>query len=280
MTIHDIEEVKNPTGTIFKPIKEKQNIYVPDIVNQNISRRNGMIYVMTGSGGSGKTNLLLNMFKSKSCYRNIFNNIYYFCPAASFASLKNHPFEKHDKVYHELTVSLLEEIYNELVSKRVDDKESKVEKRKRKEKYGGKHMFSVSGGDDTESSGDESEEEKEIEYSVVILDDMADQLKDKHIQRQLNKMLIKARHLCCSFIFTLQTYLYFPKSLRKQITYITMFKSKNIEEFNSIVRELLNYNKDDALLLFNYVFNESYVHLDMDTVENRLYKNFNELLIK
>ena len=55
MTIHDIEEVKNPTGTLFKPIKEKQNIYVPDIVNQNISRRNGMIYVMAGSGGSGKT---------------------------------------------------------------------------------------------------------------------------------------------------------------------------------------------------------------------------------
>ena len=115
---------------------------------------------------------------------------------------------------------------------------------------------------------------------MIIIDDFADSLKDKHIQRQLNKMLIKARHLCCSFIFTLQTYLYFPKSLRKQITYITMFKPKNIEEFNSIVRELLNYNKDDALLLFNYVFNEPYAHLDMDTVENRLYKNFNELVIK
>jgi hypothetical protein len=269
MTINDIEEVKNPTGTVFKPIKERQDIYVPGILNQNISRRNGMIYVMTGSGGSGKTNLLLNMFKSKSCYRNIFNNIYYFCPSASFASLKNHPFEKHDKVYHELTVSLLEEIYNELVSKRIDDNESKVEKKKRKEKYG-----------DDDDDDDESEDEKEIEYSVIIIDDFADSLKDKHIQRQLNKMLIKARHLCCSFVFTLQTYLYFPKSLRKQITYITMFKPKNIEEFNSIVRELLNYNKDDALLLFNYVFNEPYAHLDMDTVENRLYKNFNELVIK
>ena len=276
MTIHDIEEVKNPTGTVFKPIKEKQNIYVPDIVNQNISRRNGMIYVMAGSGGSGKTNLLLNMFKSKSCYRNIFNNIYYFCPAASFASLKNHPFEKHDKVYHELTVSLLEEIYNELVSKRIDDNESKVEKKKRKEKYA--RALGLSGDDDDDD--EESEEEKEVEYSCIIIDDFADSLKDKHIQRQLNKMLIKARHLCCSFIFTLQTYLYFPKSLRKQITYITMFKPKNIEEFNSIVRELLNYNKDDALLLFNYVFNEPYAHLDMDTVENRLYKNFNELVIK
>jgi hypothetical protein len=269
MTIHDIEEVKNPTGTVFKPIKERQDIYVPDIVNQNISRRNGMIYVMTGSGGSGKTNLLLNMFKSKSCYRNIFNNIYYFCPAASFASLKNHPFEKHPRVYHELTVSLLEEIYNELVSKRIDEKETKVEKKKRKEKY-----------DDLETSDDESDEEKEIEYSMIIIDDFADSLKDKHIQRQLNKMLIKARHLCCSFIFTLQTYLYFPKSLRKQITYITMFKPKNVEEFNSIARELLNYNKDDALLLYNYVFDAPYTHLDMDTVENKLYKNFNELVIK
>jgi hypothetical protein len=268
MTIHDIEEVKNPTGTTFKPIKEKQNIYVPDIVNQNISRRNGMIYVMAGSGGSGKTNLLLNMFKSKTCYRNIFNTIYYFCPSASFASLKNHPFEKHPRVYHELDVPILEEIYNELVSKRIDE-EPKVEKKKRKEKY-----------DDLESSSDESEEEKEIEYSVIIVDDFANLLKDKQIQKQLNKMLIKARHLCCSFIFTLQTYLYFPKSLRKQITYISLWKTRNVEEFNSIARELLNLNKDDALLLYNYVFDAPYNHLDIDTSENKLYKNFNELLIK
>jgi hypothetical protein len=275
MTIHDIEEVKNPTGTLFKPIKEKQNIYVPDIVNQNISRRNGMIYVMAGSGGSGKTNLLLNMFKNKTCYRNIFNTIYYFCPAASFASLKNHPFEKHPRVYHELDVPILEEIYNELVSKRVDE-EPKVEKKKRKDQ----RAQGLAKYDDLESSSDESDEEKEIEYSCVIIDDFADVLKDKQIQKQLNKMLIKARHLCCSFIFTLQTYLYFPKSLRKQITYISLWKTRNVEEFNSIARELLNLNKDDALLLYNYVFDAPYNHLDIDTSENKLYKNFNELLIK
>jgi hypothetical protein len=275
MTIHDIEEVKNPTGTVFKPIKEKQNIYVPDIVNQNISRRNGMIYVMTGSGGSGKTNLLLNMFKNKNCYRNIFNTIYYFCPSASFASLKNHPFEKHPRVYHELDVPILEEIYNELVSKRVDD-EPKVEKKKKKDQ----RAQGLSKYNDVETSDDESEEEREIEYSCIIIDDFADSLKNKDIQRQLNKMLIKARHLCCSFIFTLQTYLYFPRSLRKQITYITLFKTRNVEEFNSIARELLNYNKDDALLLYNYVFDAPYNHLDIDTSNSVLYKNFNELVIK
>lgn len=32
-----------------------------------------------------------------------------------FLSVEKHPFENHDKVYHELTVDLLKEIYNSLV---------------------------------------------------------------------------------------------------------------------------------------------------------------------
>jgi hypothetical protein len=58
-----------------------------------------------------------------------------------------------------------------------------------------------------------------------------------------------------------------------------MFKSKNVEEFNSIAKELFNMNKDDALQLFNYVFNEPYTHLDVDLVNNIYYKNFNKLII-
>ena len=93
-------------------------------------------------------------------------------------------------------------------------------------------------------------------------------------------MIIKARHLCCSFIFTLQSYYYFPKMLRKQITYITIFKSKNVEEWNSIAKELLNMNKEDALTVYNYVFDVPYSHIDIDLVTNTYYKNFNVLLLK
>ena len=93
-------------------------------------------------------------------------------------------------------------------------------------------------------------------------------------------MLIKARHLNCAFIFTLQSYFYFPKMLRKQITNITMFQSKNVEEANTIFNELLSMNKDDALKLYNYVFAEPYAHLDIDTVDNKIYKNFNLLSIQ
>jgi uncharacterized protein involved in tolerance to divalent cations len=106
---------------------------------------------------------------------------------------------------------------------------------------------------------------------------MANILKEKSIAIQLSKMIIKARHLCCSFIFTLQSFYYMPKLLRKQITYTTLFKTKNIEEWNSIAKELLNLSKDDALKVFNYVFDEQYNHIDIDLVTNKYYKNFNLL---
>ena len=66
----------------------------------------------------------------------------------------------------------------------------------------------------------------------MIIDDQADSLKDKDIQRVLNKMLIKARHISTAFIFTLQSYYYFPKILRKQITNITIFKPKIVPNGN------------------------------------------------
>ena len=240
MTIVDIIEYKNKQYKKPKVIKEKMDMYIPDVPNY-ISNRNGMIYVLTGSGGSGKTNLLLNLFKSKDLYKKKFNNLYYFCPESSFLSLKSHPFKKHDKIYHELTVGNLESVYGEL---------------------------------------NEIKQNDDIEYSCVIIDDFADVLKDKSIIRQLNKMLIKARHLCCGYIFTLQTYYYFPKTLRKQITYISIFKPKNIEEWNSLAKELFNINSEDALVIYDYCFSEPFTHLDVDTVKNIYYKNFNLLEFK
>ena len=78
-----------------------------------------MVYILTGSGGSGKTNLLLNLFKNRHCYRNKFHNLFYFCPEASFLSVLKHPFEKHDKVYHTMTVDILHSIYEELCDLKV-----------------------------------------------------------------------------------------------------------------------------------------------------------------
>lgn len=243
MTIVEITETKNTDIKTGKPIKERMDIYVPDVA-EGISRRNGMIYLLVGSGGSGKTSLLLNQFKKGGTYHKKFHNLYYFCPAASFASVKNHPFEKHDKIYHELSIDNLADLRKELLERK-----------------------------------EEMEEDDEPEYSLVLIDDFANDLKDKGIQKMLNSMLIKARHLNCGFIFTLQSIIYMPKILRRQISFATIFKPRNSEEWSVIREELLQKNEADAKKIFDYVFNEPYQHLGIDTFEGKLYKNFNLLNI-
>lgn len=259
-----INEIKNKNDVKkLRPIKEKQDIYIPGIHDKNISRRNGMIYLLSGSGGSGKSSLVLSMFKSKDYYRGKFDNIYYFCPACSMDSISNHPFKNHDKVYNDLTVETLVEIYNEL-STVVEP----IEKQK-------KSVFV----DEVVQDIEEDDSEPEIEYNCILIDDFADQLKNVDIQKMLSKMMIKARHIKTAFIFLIQSYYLFPKILRKQITYCSIFKPKNVEEWNSIAKELLHMNKDNGLTLHDYIYNEDYAHLDLDTVSNKIYKNFNLLEI-
>lgn len=243
-----IIEEQNSSIPKLEPIKEKMDIYIPDLVD-GIPNRNGFIWVITGSGGSGKTSMLLNFFKSKQLYKMKFSNIFYICPLSSYLSVSKHPFEKHDpsRIFHELNEDVLDDIYNEL-------REIKKE--------------------NVDATKDE------YQYNCCIIDDFADSMKQVDIQKTLNQMLIKARHLSCVYIFTLQSYYYFPKILRKQITNITIFKPKNAEEWSSIAKEILHMNKEDAVILYDYVFNEPYSHLDIDTVGDIIFRNFNKLTIK
>lgn len=225
-------------------IKEKMEIKIQNI-NENIPHRNGFIYALCGSGGSGKSSLLLSMFKSTKFYRKKFDNIYLFSPKSSFLSVEKHPFENHNKVFHELDIETLDEIYNELN----EFKENSIN------------------------------EGIDIENSIIIIDDYANALKDNDLTIYLNKMIIKARHLSCCFLFTLQSYYLLPLILRKQITNCSIFKPKNKKEWETIADELLNLNKENALQLNNYIFDTPYNHLDIDTLNNNIYKNFNKLEI-
>jgi hypothetical protein len=223
------------------------------------------------AGGSGKTSMLLNFFRRNELYRGKFHNVYYICPSSSFDSVKDHPFKEHEKVYHELSAELLLQLNEELVGIK-EDYMRRVEKRKKKIRKIDEPRF-----ENEDATQPEDDEPLEPQYNSIIIYDMADALKDKTIIKALNKMLIKTRHIQTAFIFTLQSYYYFPKILRKQITNITIFKPKNSEKWNSIAKELLLMNQEDGLVLYEHVFDEPYTHLDIDTVTNTLYKNFNQL---
>ena len=280
MPIRDINEIANPVVSILTPVEENQDVFIPDIIDPNIPNRNGFISIFTGSGGSGKSSLLLNMVTNKNMYRNKFDNIFYICLESSFCSAVDHPFKDHDKVFHELNIDLLQEIYDSLkgiVLEREEAKEAlkkaKADKVKKKNKKDIVTIFI----DDLDYK-EQLEKIPKVKYNLIIIDDFADALKHNDIQKLLSSMLIKARHINTSFIFTLQAYTYFPKILRKQITNAIIFKTKNVEEFISLSSELCNMNKHDALTLFNYCFDgQPYNHLDIDTWKNTYMKNFNLL---
>ena len=237
-----ITEIPNDLPTM-KPIRERMEVYIPNI-NDNLPRRNGFIYALIGAGGSGKSSLMLSMFKSPRYFRGKFDNIYYFTPQSSFMSVEKHPFSHHDKVY-QLGLETLENIYEELLSLKEE---------------------AISNG-------------CPIEHSLIVIDDFANDLKDADLSQKINKAIVKTRHLNCSWIFTLQSYTLCPKILRKQITNATIFKPNNNEEWDSISTELLKMSRNDLIKLYDYCFNRPYTHLDIDTKENKLYKNFNLLQI-
>lgn len=224
----------------MNPIRERMDIYIPK-VHENLPRRNGFVYALIGAGGSGKSSLMLSMFKSPRYYRSKFDNIFYFTPQSSFLSVEKHPFCDHDKVYHELNPNTLESIYDE--------------------------SFAL-------------KEEAIANECLIIIDDFANDLKDKELAAKINKAIVKTRHLNCCWILTLQSYTLFPKVLRKQITNATIFKPNNNEEWESINHELLNMSRPHLLQLYDYCFDTPYTHLDIDTKENKLYKNFNLLQIQ
>jgi hypothetical protein len=110
MPIEHIEEQENKEFPDIEPVEEVMDKYIPDVIN-GVPNLNGFIWVLSGSGGSGKTSMLLNFFRRKELYRGKFHNVYYICPSSSFGSVKDHPFKDHDKVYHELSAELLLQLY-------------------------------------------------------------------------------------------------------------------------------------------------------------------------
>jgi hypothetical protein len=229
----------------IKPVKEIMNIYI-DGIDPNLPNRNGFIYALIGAPGTGKSSLLLSLFRDRNYYKKKFNNLYLITPESSFSSVSNHPFKNHSKVYHDLNEDVLENIYEELV----------------------------------ELKRECIEDEFPMESSCLIIDDFASELKDKHLIKILKRILTKSRHIGCSVIFTLQAYNMFPLVLRKMLTNITLFKPKNRVELESVRKELINLNEEKTNELFNYVFDEEYTHLDVDTSNDSKRKNFKLLEIE
>jgi hypothetical protein len=248
--MHILEEENTAIKDALKPIREKQDIYIPGIKTENIPKRNGFISLYVGSPGSGKSSLLYSMLGNKAFYKKKFHHIFYFCPHASFISVVNHPLKELETIHHELSAQTLDAIYEDRSRARVENDEA----------------------------------DEAIEYACIVIDDFGSELKNPDIVAALKRIMIKSRHICTALCLTAQSYLLVDASLRKLLSNIIMFKPSTEREWSSLCDEHLPHlDKPERVQLHRFAFAEPYSHLDVDTKEaesNAVSRNFNRLHIQ
>ena len=72
-------------------------------------------FTITGSAGSGKTSMLVNVLTSPQAYKKAFHAVHCIIPAHSVASLKKIFFHKHPRMHDELNFVTLDRIYEQVV---------------------------------------------------------------------------------------------------------------------------------------------------------------------
>jgi Poxvirus A32 protein len=120
--------------------------------------------------------------------------------------------------------------------------------------------------------------EPELNY-LIIFDDMGSALKNKSCLTLLKQMMMNKRHLHLSMFFLCQTFYTQNKEIRRLFNNYFIFKVCT-NDLRNITDEILEIDKDLVPKIRNMVFTERfnflYIHID----SQRLFKNFDEILIK
>ena len=114
---------------------------------------------------------------------------------------------------------------------------------------------------------------------LVIFDDMGSALKNKSCLTLLKKMMMNKRHLKLSMFFLCQTFYTQNKEIRRLFNNYFIFKVCT-NDLRNITDEILEIDKDLVPkirdLVFDAKYNFLYIHID----SQRLFKNFDEILVQ
>ena len=115
---------------------------------------------------------------------------------------------------------------------------------------------------------------------LIIFDDMISHvMSDKKAQQILKDLFIRCRKLNISLCFLTQSYFSVPKDVRSNCTYYILFKIYNKRKLQNIaIAHSANINYKDFIKIYRDFTKEPYNFLTIDTVNNKLFKNFDETL--
>jgi hypothetical protein len=195
--------------------------------------------LLIGGPGSGKTSLLYAWFKSPKIFKKTFHNIYMFQPTHSRASMKDDLFAKIPE----------DQIYDELNCENLIDVVSRIKN-----------------------------EEKQYN-NCIIFDDVTASLKNADVRKMLKELVFNRRHLSCTIIFLVQSWLSIEKDIRKLFNNIFCFRV-NKNELDNIFDEVVESKSKYINDISKMVFSEKYKYLFINVPTQRLFDGFDEILIE
>lgn len=116
--------------------------------------------------------------------------------------------------------------------------------------------------------------------SLLILDDVTADLKNRDIQQLFKQIIYNRRHYRLSVWLLVQTYNSIPLSLRKTITHGIFYKPRNKKEYNAVFQELIMLPQDTAEALQRFVFQMPHDFMYLDCETSTFHRNFDGIRIK
>ena len=194
-----------------------------------------------GKAGSGKTSLMTSFLKTPKLFKKVYHNVFLFMPSNSRNSMNDNFFDKNIPE---------DQIFNDVV---YEDLLS---------------VYNIA-----------KENALENFNTLIIFDDTQKYFKEKSIEKLLLHIINNRRHARISIWLCCQNYITIPRTIRQGLTDLFIFKI-NKTEMENIFNEQVEQFKDKFMNIMKNVYDKPHSFLYINTNSQRLFSNWNEIIIK
>lgn len=229
------------------------------------SFKSGFCLNINGYSGSGKTNLLVNLFtmrnknKKKCSFKGCFHRIFFVSP--SMHTIKNSIFDDIPSNYKFSNLNDFLMNYENILDESYEGQDESKHK-------------------PFEGDKDKDKEKPPLE-TCVIFDDVGSEIRLNNNEKLFNALIANRRHHHISVINLTQRMMQIPPSVRSNLSHLVSFKPKSVQE-EEIIYEFTKLPKKHLREFFKHVYREKFDFLLIDMSLNSsndfvLYKKFNRL---